>query len=109
MASVKSLLNPGVCGFIKAFLYKKSCNKQTYSEMHNSCNRKFDISWDRGDTKKVRQVQKMYTEAREELYSERDEFLRFFQIQNGRNYISQKRKDTLLSTVLSVYLSISIS
>ena len=44
MASVKSLLNPGACGFIKAFLYVKSCDKQTYSEIHDSCNRNFDIS-----------------------------------------------------------------
>ena len=44
MASVKSLLNPGACGFIKAFLYEKSCDKQTYSEMHNSCNKIFDIN-----------------------------------------------------------------
>ena len=44
MASVKILLNPGTCGFIKAFLYEKSCDKQTYSEMHDSCNRNFDIS-----------------------------------------------------------------
>ena len=43
MASVKSLLNPGACGFIKAFLYEKSCDKQTYNEMHDSCNRSFDI------------------------------------------------------------------
>ena len=44
MASVKSLLNPGAFGFIKAFLYEKSCDKQTCSEMHNSCHKIFDIN-----------------------------------------------------------------
>ena len=114
MASVKSLLNPGACGFIKAFLYEKSCDKQTYSEIHNSCNKIFDINKNmlveiEEIRRRLSKLKKCIQKLGKDSPAKKDEFLFFFQIQSGRNYISKKRKDTLLTIVLSVYLSIPIS
>ena len=113
MASVKSLLNPGACGFIKAFLYEKSFDKQTYSEMHNSCNKifnknmLFEIEEIR---RRLSKLKKCIQKLGKDSPAKKDEFLVVvFQIQSGKNYISKKRKDTLPIIVLSVYLSISIS
>ena len=36
MVTTKSLLNPKSCGFVKAFLYEKSCQKCSYNEILES-------------------------------------------------------------------------
>ena len=83
MASVKSLLNPGACGFTKAILYEKSCDKQTYSEMHNSCNRNFDIT--KNMLVEIEQIRRRLSKLKkciqnlgEDSPAKKDEFLGFF-------------------------------
>ena len=41
MITTKSLLNPQSCGFVKAFLYEKSCQKSSYKEILESYKRTF--------------------------------------------------------------------
>ena len=36
MITAKSLLKPQSCGFVKAFLYEKSCQKSSYNEILES-------------------------------------------------------------------------
>ena len=41
MITTKGLLNPQLCGFVKAFLYEKSCQKSNYNEILESYKKTF--------------------------------------------------------------------
>ena len=97
MITTKSLLNPKSCGFVKAFLYEKSCQKSSYNKILESCkgtfgdkeNIKIDISEIR---RRLEPIKKIIQKLGKSDPTRKEEFLSWFTVTKWKT-IKQSEKD----------------
>ena len=95
MITTKSLLNPKSCGFVKAFLYEKSCQKSSYNEILESMtfgdkeNIKIDISEIR---RRLEPIKKLIQKLGKSDPTRKEEFLSWFAVTKWET-IKQSEKD----------------
>ena len=97
MITTKSLLNPKSCGFVKAFLYEKSCQKSSYNEILESYkvtfgdkeNIKIDISEIR---RRLEPIKKLIQKLGKSDPTRKEEFLSWFAVTKWET-IKQSEKD----------------
>ena len=97
MITTKSLLNPKSCGFVKAFLYEKSCQKSRYNKILESYkgtfgdkeNIKIDISEIR---RRLEPIKKIIQKLGKSDPTRKEEFLSWFTVTEWET-IKQSEKD----------------
>ena len=105
MITTKSLLNPKSCGFVKAFLYEKSCQKSSYNEILESYkvtfgdkeNIKIDISEIR---RRLEPIKKLIQKLGKSDPTRKEEFLSWFAV---------TKWETIKQSVINVCQSIHLN
>ena len=115
MITTKSLLNPQSCGFVKAFLYEKSCQKSSYKEILESYKRTFghkenmniDISEIR---RRLEPIKKLIQKLGKSDSTRKEEFLSWFTVTKWETIKqSVKKTNILLTTAINVCQSIHLN
>ena len=115
MITIKSLLNPQSCGFVKAFLYEKSCQKSNYKEILESYKRTFGDQENMNiDISEIRRqlgpIKKLIQKLGKSDPTRKEEFLSWFAITKWETIKqSEKDKNILLTPATKVCQSIHLN